>query len=70
MIVTFQRVCDFSPSVVVCERSREPGGAAGRLLPRGPSLCLLWSQGAVHGRPDQKHLGTHTGTVLCSYWSH
>ena len=46
---------------VVCEGSCEPGGAAGGFLPEAPSLRLLWSQGAVHGLPDKKHLGAYSG---------
>ncbi|KAK1890117.1 NEDD4-binding protein 1 [Dissostichus eleginoides] len=41
---------------IICERAGEPGGAAGALLPQSAALHLQWSQRAVHGLPDQKHL--------------
>lgn len=55
--------------LVVCEGSRKPGGAAGGVLSKRPSLCLLWSQRSVHRLTDKKHLCTNSGECfwcLCS----
>lgn len=45
----------------VCEGSGQPGGAAGGVLSRRPSLRLLRRQRPLHGLLDKEHLCTDRG---------
>lgn len=46
---------------VIYKGSGESGESAGSPVSRTTSLHLLWSQRAVHGQPDKKHVSTHCG---------